>query len=149
LNGKIKMEKKNINRRDFFITSAKYVASGSIALSLIDVKKLIADQGIDIVSPQREINLSDYPALGKTGGYAMITKNVIVIRTGQNNFIALRTICTHKRCDVEFNGKEFECPCHGSKYNRSGKVLNGPATKNLTSYKTTFNKENNTLKVNM
>jgi cytochrome b6-f complex iron-sulfur subunit len=143
------MEKKNINRRDFLMNSLKTVAAGSLVYSTIDLKNLFAIETESVSSIQKVINLSDYPALGKVGGYAMITGSVIVIRTGQKNFIALKTICTHKKCDVEFNGKEFECPCHGSKYNKSGKVLNGPAKKSLTSYKTTYDSEKNTLTINM
>ena len=82
------------------------------------------------------------------GGNTTIGK-AFVMRTGSSKFLALSTLCTHKKCDVDFTGDGFECPCHGSTYDKSGKVTNGPAKKNLKSYKTTFNSEENTLTINM
>ena len=37
--------------------------------------------------------------------------------------------CTHLGCELEFNNAErtFDCPCHGSRFNYEGKVIEGPA----------------------
>ena len=42
--------------------------------------------------------------------------------------------CPHANCDVVWNGfsKEWHCPCHGSRFDTHGKVLEGPAEKDLT-----------------
>ncbi len=40
---------------------------------------------------------------------------------------AVSAICTHLGCTVNHTDKEFDCPCHGSKYNSGGFVLKGPA----------------------
>ncbi len=143
------MERENFNRRDFLKTSLKTIAAGSIALSAIDVKKLFAEAEKDISSTTAKvINLADYPDLGSVGGSTIIGKT-FVTRTGQSKFLALSMICTHKKCDVDYTGSGFECPCHGSTYSSTGKVTNGPATKNLKSYKTTYNEADNTLTINM
>jgi len=146
------MENNKINRRDFLMKSGKAVAVGAIALSTFDIVKLLAkskDISFEPNGQDKVINISDYPDLASVGGYAMISKSVIVIRNSSSKFTALSTICTHKKCDVEFDGSGFECPCHGSTYDKSGKVTNGPATKNLKKYKTTFNSSEDSLTINM
>jgi Rieske Fe-S protein len=42
--------------------------------------------------------------------------------------------CSHLGCSVAVNttSKKFECPCHGSKFNLDGSVLNGPAAHPLS-----------------
>jgi Rieske Fe-S protein len=41
--------------------------------------------------------------------------------------------CTHMGCTVSWNGAErsWDCPCHGSRFDPSGLVLNGPAARDL------------------
>lgn len=45
----------------------------------------------------------------------------------------LKSTCPHARCEVRWNSAEisWDCPCHGSRFNVNGKMLTGPAVKNL------------------
>ncbi|MHC5611132.1 MAG: cytochrome b6-f complex iron-sulfur subunit [Nostoc sp.] len=45
----------------------------------------------------------------------------------------INAICTHLGCVVPWNIAEnkFKCPCHGSQYNETGKVIRGPAPLSL------------------
>jgi cytochrome b6-f complex iron-sulfur subunit len=40
---------------------------------------------------------------------------------------AISAVCTHLGCVVNYTANQFECPCHGSKFNAAGYVLKGPA----------------------
>ena len=143
----------DINRRDFLKKSVKSVAVAALAFNAIDLTKVLASVpekfSASRGNSQKVINLSEYPSLNSVGGYAVISKNLIVIRTSQTGFLALSQLCTHKKCTVEFDGTEFECPCHGSKFDKTGKVKTGPAKKNLKRYNSTYNSGDNTLTIDI
>jgi cytochrome b6-f complex iron-sulfur subunit len=53
-------------------------------------------------------------------------------------FVALYGVCTHLGCLpkwVPVNNR-FECPCHGSKYQKNGHYISGPAPRSLDRFKT-------------
>ncbi len=45
----------------------------------------------------------------------------------------INAVCTHLGCVVPWNTAEnkFKCPCHGSQYDNTGKVIRGPAPLSL------------------
>ncbi|MEU3850270.1 FAD-dependent oxidoreductase [Streptomyces sp. NPDC029554] len=58
---------------------------------------------------------------------------VAVYRDEDGALHAVSARCTHLGCLVDFNAAEraWECPCHGSRFDTDGKVIQGPATKPL------------------
>lgn len=64
-----------------------------------------------------------------------LNKNLFInLLTATKNLITLKKPrCKHLGCALHYNHLEgvFECPCHGSRYNKNGKVLDGPSLKNL------------------
>lgn len=49
----------------------------------------------------------------------------------EEDFYALDLTCTHLGCTVTVTPTELVCPCHGSRFDRQGAVLQGPAERPL------------------
>ena len=56
-----------------------------------------------------------------------------VYRDDDGTVHALSPVCRHLWCLVDWNPAErsWDCPCHGSRYAADGRVIQGPATKDL------------------
>jgi len=63
-----------------------------------------------------------------------LTKSA-VYRDEQGVLHEFSAACPHLGCIVDWNDAEktWDCPCHGSRFGRLGRVLNGPANRGLTS----------------
>lgn len=134
-----------LSRRDFIKRSAVGVIAGSAMLSTINIdaitkssasKAAFRKSGDDII-----VKLSDNSALTKVGGNVKVNDELILIRRSETEFLAIRTICSHKGCDVELEANKFVCPCHGSEYTLDGKVTQGPAKENLKTFETIFDSD--------
>ena len=64
----------------------------------------------------------DYPE----GPTFLPNLRVFLVRKG-NSFRAASAVCTHLGCTVNLTREGFHCPCHGSVFDSSGKVVSGPA----------------------
>jgi glycine/D-amino acid oxidase-like deaminating enzyme/nitrite reductase/ring-hydroxylating ferredoxin subunit len=60
-------------------------------------------------------------------------KMLAVYRDDAGGLHAHSAVCPHLGCNVRWNNAErtWDCPCHGSRFDRAGHVLNGPATRDL------------------
>ncbi len=58
---------------------------------------------------------------------------VAAYRDGDGRLHAVSPVCTHMGCHVHWNAAEqsWDCPCHGSRFDVDGKVLNGPTVRPL------------------
>ena len=96
---------------------------------------------IDLTNPT-------YAALNNPGGQAIV-QSIAVANVGNNNFIALASVCTHEGGTVVYSlaSNKFVCQTHFSEFSTAGSVLLGPATTGLKSYVVT--KSGNTLTVTL
>ena len=121
-------------RRDFlkFVTNAFFSLGGLLGLGgLFRFFSFQPDPG-----PPTEFELGRKDEFPK--GIQVVRLDIpAVIQHTDEGVIAISLVCTHLGCTAEENkdGEGFSCPCHGSRYSKSGKVLAGPATKNLTRYR--------------
>jgi Rieske Fe-S protein len=63
-------------------------------------------------------------------------KELLFIRDTQTTVRVLDPFCTHRGCKAAFNkaSNRIECPCHQSAFDPEGKVVKGPASKDLKNY---------------
>jgi glycine/D-amino acid oxidase-like deaminating enzyme/nitrite reductase/ring-hydroxylating ferredoxin subunit len=61
--------------------------------------------------------------------------NVAAYRDEAGGLHAVSAVCSHMGCLVGWNqtDKTWDCPCHGSRFELSGEVIHGPATRPLGS----------------
>jgi cytochrome b6-f complex iron-sulfur subunit len=57
-------------------------------------------------------------------------ENIFLFRDTEGIY-AVSSVCTHLGCSVARSAEGFSCPCHGSRFDSSGKVVGGPAPRGL------------------
>ena len=72
----------------------------------------------------------------KPGAGAIISRGlrkVAAYRDPKGEVHELSAVCRHLGCIVKWNTSEntWDCPCHGSRYDALGKVIQGPANSDL------------------
>lgn len=73
------------------------------------------------------LQVADLPS---GGALVFRQERIAVMREGET-IIALSLICTHLGCTVSVTPEGMVCPCHGSRFDRQGTVLTGPAQRSL------------------
>lgn len=97
------------------------------------------------------VTIASTSPLVNVGGLALVqagTTSLLVARTSATAFTALTATCTHEQCLITGGQNDrFVCPCHGSAFDTSGRVVNGPAVTALRSFATNFS--GNTLTITL
>jgi Rieske Fe-S protein len=92
----------------------------------------VAVQYTKWLTPGQVSSTSEIPA----GSGAVLRRGmskVAVYRDSRGKPHEMSAVCPHLGCIVRWNNAEstWDCPCHGSRFNPHGKVLNGPANVDL------------------
>lgn len=125
-----------VSRRDFL----GIAAFGTAILSALSVFA----GTLRIFKPDVHYEESRKFKIGKPGNFPMGTvkeldKEKVFIFSDNDGLYAISAICTHLGCIVYSTETGFRCPCHGSVYNDEGKVIAGPAPRNLAWYEISQN----------
>lgn len=114
------METIRQTRRSFIATLI------TLPLLLAGVWRFLTPRGVK-KSTLLQVAQADIPV---GGALVFRSERVAVMREG-GSFIALSLVCTHLGCTVSVTPEGMLCPCHGSRFDRLGTVLSGPADTSL------------------
>jgi cytochrome b6-f complex iron-sulfur subunit len=121
-------EQADVSRRDFL---------GLATVGTVVMSMLAMFAGIFRMSkPNVRFEEATKFKIGKPENFpvGMVTKldeKGVFIFSNDDGLHAISSVCTHLGCIVAVSENGFQCPCHGSKYDENGKVIGGPAPRNL------------------
>jgi cytochrome b6-f complex iron-sulfur subunit len=128
------------DRRAFFTR----IGLGSLGIAAVGTVVF----SYEFLSPNVLYEPSAIVNVGKPDSFAMnsVTMDVnsgIYLVRAEEGFFALSAVCTHLGCLTAWNQDLgiIACPCHGSKFKRTGEKIEGPAPKPLPWLKTTVSDE--------
>ncbi len=121
-----------LNRRDFL----KLTAKGFVVLSAL----LGLGELFEFIAHQNETEQPNEFNLGPAANYPLGSRTVIpdanaVLIHDRDGFHSISLTCTHLGCTVKPVEAGFACPCHNSRFDLEGNVVNGPAAKPLPKFK--------------
>ncbi len=92
----------------------------------------VAAQYTDTVTPG-EIDSTEEIEKGAGAVIRKGLSKIAVYRDEDGTIHSMSAVCVHLGCIVTWNvaEKTWDCPCHGSRYDAVGAVINGPANKDL------------------
>ncbi len=71
------------------------------------------------------------------GTLSVVPNAPAILARDADGLYAMTITCTHEGCDVTPTGVTLDCPCHGSRFDSNGKVLQGPAGSPLVHFAVT------------
>lgn len=115
--------------------SKRFVPKGALMALLKSNSVAAAYMVADHVDPRSRGSIDDL-ARGEGGVFRVSVQRVAAYRDADGTLHQHSARCTHLGCVVHWNQGEasFDCPCHGSRFDRFGKVIQGPATKDLSQH---------------
>jgi glycine/D-amino acid oxidase-like deaminating enzyme/nitrite reductase/ring-hydroxylating ferredoxin subunit len=92
----------------------------------------VAAQYTDVLTPG-DVDSVDEIANGEGAVLRSGMAKVAVYRDNDGTAHSMSAVCVHLGCIVTWNAgeKTWDCPCHGSRFDALGVVINGPANKDL------------------
>jgi glycine/D-amino acid oxidase-like deaminating enzyme/nitrite reductase/ring-hydroxylating ferredoxin subunit len=104
-------------------------AAGNFARENINV----ATQYLDWLTPS-EVKSAHEIEPGSGAVLRRGLRSIACYRDGNGKVHEMSAVCPHLGCIVHWNGAEhsWDCPCHGSRFDKHGKMINGPANVDLS-----------------
>lgn len=93
------------------------------------------------------VPLSTFEKDGKQLKYLVVNNSqlqypIYVFRLSENHFTALYMQCSHQGNELTAYGEKLVCSAHGSEFDNTGKVTNGPASESLRKFQLKLDNQN-------
>ena len=69
--------------------------------------------------------------------YTYLADVQVFIYRDHEGISAVSAVCTHLGCTIRQSDDGFQCPCHGSCFDASGRVVSGAASRDLSWFRIT------------
>ena len=126
-----------MKRRDFLNKMAIGTASGVGAVSLAAVISEIMPPTTESFGLRKIGHIDDYPI----NEFSFIADKKLYLYRSRSHIRVLSAVCTHLGCTINKSEQGFDCPCHGSHFDKTGKACSGPASRSLARLKVSINKQ--------
>ena len=123
-----RLEPEPVPRRDVLGLMSLWAAASAMLFGLFGMLRL--PKAAVLSSPSKRFRVTLPETLASGEAFTPAGRNVAVYRDDQGIY-AISRVCTHLGCIVKPVPEGFECPCHGSRYDRDGNVTKGPAPRPL------------------
>ena len=119
------------------------VTGGALAAAAVPGCAAMVATPVTPANGEFRVAVRNFAQLDQPGGFLKVKPagsgdTIYILSLGEGRYSALSPICTHLQCTVNIDGASLVCPCHGSTYDREGRVLRGPAERPLTRYRATL-----------
>ena len=125
-------EKEGLLSRRYFL---EVIGAGAIGISAVGAIVLSGTYLSPNVVKEPPTKFKGGPVENYPPGSVTLDKEqkVFIVRAKEGYFYALSAVCTHLGCITNWKPEEgiVACPCHGSKFNREGTKIDGPAPRSL------------------
>jgi len=126
-----------VKRRDFLNKVAIGTASSVGAISIAAVITEIMPPATESFSLIKIGRIDDFPI----NEVSFIPEKKIYLYRSRSHIRILSAVCTHLGCTINKSENGFDCPCHGSHFDKTGLACSGPASRSLDRLKVDVNKQ--------
>lgn len=116
-----------LSRRDFLALAWRGALWATLGAALIALGRFL---GFAQAEPPVTFTL-DRPEAYPTGALIPVAGGRAFIGRDARGLYAVSATCTHLGCLVQNRNEGFECPCHASRFDANGAVVQGPASRPL------------------